>query len=69
MYKEVSSAADPVADSQDRVSFAVAEINPDDIHLQGIFVSRVVELDRAHAFHLSIEKLTTQAHRGAGGEN
>jgi hypothetical protein len=57
-----------VADSPDRVSFPVAEINPDDIQMQGIPVSRVVELDRAHAFHLSIEKLTTQAHRGAGDE-
>ncbi|MHA3023150.1 CoA transferase subunit A [Mycobacterium sp. BMJ-28] len=42
----------------------VGELHPDEIHLPGIFVQRVVELTPEQAAHKDIEKRTTRA-RGA----
>lgn len=41
----------------------VGAIAPDDIHLPGVFVQRVVELTREQASHKQIEKLTTRGPR------
>jgi 3-oxoacid CoA-transferase subunit A len=38
----------------------VGEIEPDDVHLPGVFVQRVVELTPAQAGEKDIEKLTTR---------
>jgi 3-oxoacid CoA-transferase subunit A len=38
----------------------VGELRPDDVHLQGVFVQRVVELTAEQAAHKDIEKWTTR---------
>ena len=38
----------------------IGEIDPDDVHLPGVFVQRIVELTPAQAHEKDIEKLTTR---------
>ena len=41
------------------------EIDPDDVHLAGIYVQRIVQLNHADARDLPIEKVTTRPRPGA----
>ena len=44
----------------------IGDIDPDDVHLPGVFVQRVVELTPAQAHEKDIEKLTTRPRGGHG---
>ena len=56
-------------DSLSRTSYAkvsrLLDIDPDDVHLPGVFVQRVVELTPAQAHEKDIEKLTTRPREAA----
>ena len=43
----------------------IGDIDPDDVHLPGVFVQRVVELTPAQAHEKDIEKLTTRPREAA----
>jgi len=43
------------------------EIDPDDVHLPGIYVDRVIQLSREEASDLPIEKVTTRRRPAAAG--
>jgi 3-oxoacid CoA-transferase subunit A len=47
-----------IVEAEDLVE--IGDIDPDDVHLPGVFVQRVVELTREQATVKEIEKLTTR---------
>jgi 3-oxoacid CoA-transferase subunit A len=47
--------------------FDPGELDPDEIHLPGVFVQRVVALDPAHAADKRIERRTTRGERSPAG--
>jgi 3-oxoacid CoA-transferase subunit A len=47
--------------------FDPGELDPDEIHLPGVFVQRVVALDPAHAAGKRVERLTTRGQRSLAG--
>jgi 3-oxoacid CoA-transferase subunit A len=61
----------PVAAMSGQITIAEAEelvdrIDPDDVHLPGVFVQRIVELSADEAGRKSIEKRTTRGPRAGG---
>jgi len=47
--------------------FDPGELDPNEIHLPGVFVQRVVALDPAHAAGKRVERLTTRGQRSLAG--
>lgn len=69
VFEKSARNFNPVAAMAGRITIAEVdelvapgEIDPDDVHLAGIYVQRIVELSAADAADLPIEKTTTRPH-------
>ena len=67
VFEKSARNFNPVAGMAGRITIAevdelveAGEIDPDQVHLPGIYVNRIVELDPAEAADLPIEKTTTR---------
>ena len=72
MFERSARNFNPVAGMAGRVTIAEVDelvepgdIDPDDVHLAGIYVDRIVQLSATDAADLPIEKTTTRPRPGA----
>ncbi|HWU57190.1 MAG TPA: CoA transferase subunit A [Microbacteriaceae bacterium] len=76
VFEKAARNFNPVAGMAGRITIAEVdelvepgEIDPDHVHLAGIYVDRIIQLSRDEASDLPIEKVTTRPRPGAqGGE-
>lgn len=76
VFEKAARNFNPVAGMAGRITIAEVdelvepgEIDPDDVHLAGIYVDRIIQLSRGEASDLPIEKVTTRPRPGSqGGE-
>jgi 3-oxoacid CoA-transferase subunit A len=75
VFEKSARNFNPVAGMAGRITIAEVdelvepgEIDPDDIHLAGIYVNRIIQLSREEATDLPIEKVTTRPRPTSGKE-
>jgi 3-oxoacid CoA-transferase subunit A len=75
VFEKAARNFNPVAGMAGRITIAEVdelvepgEIDPDHVHLAGIYVDRIIQLSRDEASDLPIEKVTTRPRPGSQGE-